>query len=467
MDAPQGRPRVLFVTGRLAEPSLRRVLEGLAPRAAIEPMVAVLPISVAALMTPKWAARHLAIPEGVDRVILPGHCRGDLAPVAERSGGTPIEVGPEDLRDLPRHFGLEGPGRDADYGAYDIQVLAEINHAPRLSLAEALEAAERFRAEGADIIDVGCDPGGPWTGVGELVKALRNAGHRVSIDSFDATEVESAVRAGAELVLSVNGTNRDRASDWGVEVVATPDRVGTIDGLDATLELLANQNVPFRVDPILEPIGFGFAASLGRYLEARSRWPEAELMMGVGNLTELTDCDSGGINVLLAGFCQEVGVRSVLTTAVINWARSSVRELDLARRLVHHAVTKRALPKHVEPGLVVLRDPKVPRHGRAALEELQRRVKDPNWRLFAEDDRLYALNATGLFDGTGPFELFGRMDVTDPSHAFYLGYELAKAKTALTLGKAYRQDQALNWGHLTEPEASHRDRHKRSSEAPD
>ena len=44
----------------------------------------------------------------------------------------------------------------------------------------------------------------------------------------------------------------------------------------------------------------------------------------------------------------------------------------------------------------------------------------------------------------------------DPSHAFYLGYELAKAATALTLGKNYVQDQALRWGLLTVQEESHR-----------
>ena len=48
------------------------------------------------------------------------------------------------------------------------------------------------------------------------------------------------------------------------------------------------------------------------------------------------------------------------------------------------------------------------------------------------------------------------MGVEEPSHAFYLGYEMMKAKTALTLNKAYRQDQALDWGFLTEPEISHR-----------
>ena len=52
------------------------------------------------------------------------------------------------------------------------------------------------------------------------------------------------------------------------------------------------------------------------------------------------------------------------------------------------------------------------------------------------------------------------MGVDDPAHAFYLGYELAKARTALTLGKHYRQDQALDWGFLTVPEVSALERRK-------
>src|SRR5205814_9884919 len=118
-----------------------------------------------------------------------------------------------------------------------------------------------------------------------------------------------------------------------------------------------------RLDPVLEPIAFGFAASLGRYLQVRQLFPDVEMMMGVGNLTELTDVDSVGINVLLLGFCQELGIRSVLTTEVINWARSSVRELDLARRLVYHAVQHKVVPKHLEPDLVLLRDPRLREHG--------------------------------------------------------------------------------------------------------
>ena len=78
--------------------------------------------------------------------------------------------------------------------------------------------------------------------------------------------------------------------------------------------------------------------------------------------------------------------------------------------------------------------------------------------IFAEDERLYAINGTMFLEETDTLVLFQKMGVTDPAHAFYLGYELMKAKTALTLDKAYRQDQALDWGFLTEPEVSHRDR---------
>jgi dihydropteroate synthase len=449
------RGMTLFVTGRLAEPSLRAMLAELASRSSLVYEVAVLPISVAALMTPRWVARHLEIPPGTSRVVLPGHCRGDLTPIREKAApGVPIELGPEDLRTLPRWLGLgEGDPRRDGYGSHNLEILAEINHAPRMKIGEILEVARRYRDDGADVIDLGCDPGGPWPGVADAVKALRDAGHRVSIDSFDPAEVEAATRAGAELVLSVNASNRDHAIDWhGAEVVALPDVPGTLDGLGATIEHLAARGVRCRIDPILEPIGFGFARSLGRALEARSRWPDSPMMLGVGNLTELTDVDSAGLNVALAGFCAEAVITSVLTTQVINWARSSVKELDLARRLVHHAVARRTPPKRLEPGLVLLRDVEVPRFGREALEAMQARVKDPNWRLFAEDGTLYALNSDTFAADPDPFALFAMMGVTDASHAFYLGYEMAKARIALTLSKAYRQDRALDWGFLTEPE---------------
>lgn len=450
------QPRLLFVTGKLAEPALRRLLAELAPRAGFGFEVAVLPITVAALAPTGWIARHLSPCPGIDRIILPGLCSGDASEVS-RALGAPAEHGPKDLLDLPDHFGHKT--QRGEYGAHDIAILAEINHAPRLTRATILEQARKHRADGADLIDLGCDPGTTWTEVGDTVRALRDEGLRVSIDSFNADEVRAAVHAGAELVLSANQTNCEQTRDWGCEVVAIPDNPATMAGLDATIEQLTKWNVPFRIDPVIEPIGFGFAASLGRYLEVRRRYPEAEMMMGVGNLTELTDVDSAGVNVMLLGICQELGIRSVLTTEVINWCRSCVRELDLARRLVHFALRHHVLPKRIEPNLVMLRDPRLHEHGAETLQELAARVTDPNFRIFAEREQIHVFNGQMFLQGEDPFALFAEMlrrQEIDASHAFYLGYEMAKAVTALTLGKNYVQDQALRWGVLTREEKSHR-----------
>jgi dihydropteroate synthase-like protein len=451
-------PHYHFVTGKLAEHALRAVVTELAPRVAFDYSIQVLNITVAALMSPEWVAHRVAVPSGTDRVVLPGYCHGDLTPV-QRAAGVPVERGPRDLRRLPEYFG-EQP-RHGDYGAFDIEILAEINHAPRLTISEVLQLARQFTDEGADVIDVGCDPGDAWNGVADTVRSLKDQGHRVSIDSMNPKEIEPAVRAGAELVLSVNQSNRDAAPDWGCEVVAVPDTPSDPATLDETIDYLAGHGVRLRLDPVLEPIGFGFAESLGRYIAARRRYPDAEIMMGTGNLTELTDADSAAVNVILLGFCQELGIRSVLTTEVIHWAQSSILECDLARRLAFHAVEHRVLPKHIEPKLVPLRGPQPLSVGRDELDRLAAEIKDNNYRLFADEGKLHLVSAGMHLSGDDPFLLFEQLLARNPKnigvgHAFYLGYELAKAVTALTLDKEYQQDEALNWGYLTRTEGSHR-----------
>ena len=460
---PTGR-HLHFVTGRLAEHALRSTVEQLAKQLDFEYSIDVLPITVAALMTPSWIAPRINLPQQANLVVLPGYCDSDLEPITSITS-LPVVNGPRDLRRLAEFLGTRNPAAES-YGEYDIEILAEINHAPRLSLAEILRQADLLRQAGADVIDLGCDTGAAWAGVGECTTALREAGHRVSIDSLDPKEIEPAVQAGAELVLSVNSSNRQAALDWGCEVVAIPDDPATLAELEETIEILAVGGVPLRIDPILEPIGFGFSESLLRYGAIRKQYPDAEMMMGIGNLTELTDVDSAGINVLLLGVCQEQSIRSVLTTQVIPWARSSVQECDLARRLVYHSVNQGVPPKHLDSQLVMLRDCQTDAFGSEALDHLASSIKDPNYRIFAEGGELHIVSAGLHLADSDPYRLFERLvqgegqseppTNLDPAHAFYLGYELAKAATALTLSKQYTQDESLDWGFLTVPEASHR-----------
>jgi dihydropteroate synthase-like protein len=456
------REHIHFVTGRLAEHALRNVVAPLAASADFDYTIDVLPITVAALMSPAWIAKHWNVPATAQRVILPGYSEGDISSLSALTSAT-VERGPRDLRRIPEYFNRQPP--PADYGAHDIQIIAEINHCPRLSLAEILEQAAALQRDGADLIDVGCEPHGPWLGVGDTVRALRDAGHRISIDSLDPREIAPAAAAGAELVLSVNSSNREAAVDWGVEVIVTPDVPATLEGLDATIDHLARAGVPFRIDPILEPIAFGFAPSLGRYLEVRRRCPDAEMMMGIGNLTELTEVDTVGVNSLLLGFCQELGIRSVLTTQVINWARRSVRECDVARRLMHHAVVHRVLPKHVDSQLLISSDATVDEPPIDELIELASEIRDNNYRIYAAAGEVHLIGAELHLHSADPFTLMEQLRASgpagttprnlDPGHAFYLGYEMCKAATALTLGKTYRQDEALDWGLATRAETRH------------
>lgn len=452
--------RIAFVTGRLAELALRRVVEQIAPEFGFEYEIVVLEISVAALMTPSFVEKHLSVPAGVDRVVLPGYCEGDLSAVGS-STKMAVEKGPKDLRALKRWFaegGREGSAeKPEDYGEHRIEIVAEINHVPRLSSDEVLTIARRYRESGADIIDVGCDPDGNWTGVADAVRMLREDGHRVAVDSFDPYEIEWAVGAGAELVLSIHGKNIDVARGLDCEVVVIPDDPRTLSGLDDTLSRLDDWKVPHRVDPVIEPIGFGFAKSLGRYLEVRERYPDRAMLMGIGNISELTDVDSAGINALLIGFCAELGIDSVLTTEVIGWAQSSVREVAIARKLMDYAVTRGVLPKHLDEDLILLRDAETSEYGQQTLDELAASIRDPNYRVFAERGEVHVMNRDGYSRGDDVFDLFDGLDVKDPSHAFYLGYEMSKAWIALQLDKQYHQDRALRWGFLTREENSHFD----------
>ncbi len=132
------REQIVFVTGKLAEFSLRRIVERLSADIGFDFHVAVLPISVAALMQVDWVARKFSLGDRADRVILPGWCQGDLERLAGQFGVL-FERGPKDLHNLPEYFGEVAT--PPDLSRYEIEILAEINHAPRLGDSEIVRMA--------------------------------------------------------------------------------------------------------------------------------------------------------------------------------------------------------------------------------------------------------------------------------------------------------------------------------------
>jgi dihydropteroate synthase-like protein len=446
VDANAAVPdRYLFVTGKLAEPALRATLER--AKLPFDYEVAVMRITVAALMTTPWIARRLEVPPGVTRIMIPGLCEGDPAVLSEQFD-LPAEKGPADLKRLPAFFG-QADARSR-FGARDIRIFAEINNVPRLGREEIVRSASYYREAGADVIDLGLSLDRSWHDEGpEVIRDLKARGFTLSIDTLDPEQILMADAAGVDYVLSLNGHNRHIAQRLRATPVLIPDEPSDLGSLDATIAHLQALGRPFLVDPIIEPIGTGFAASLGRYLEVRRRHPDVEMLMGIGNLTELTEADTTGVTAVLLGFCQELGIRNVLTTEVIDWARGAVREAVAAAKLMHYAQQEGTPPKHVDGSLLTIKDEDVRHYTEAELRELQASITDPNIRIFTDADWIYAFNADRFVKGTDINEMFADLGVEEHTHAFYLGKELMKAAIARGLGKNYRQESPLDWGYLT------------------
>ena len=190
--------KLLFLTGKLAEKSLHKVLQEVTANPKTPPFkyrIEQIGVSVAALMTPEMITRRLKSTGEANKMILPGLCQGDLSQL-HRQYGIPVERGPDDLKDLPEYFGQAG--KAPDLSQYSCQIFAEIVDAPDLSVDEILAKASHFVAQGANVIDLGCLPNKPFKHLADAVKALKQAGFKVSVDSMNSDELLLAGKAGAD-----------------------------------------------------------------------------------------------------------------------------------------------------------------------------------------------------------------------------------------------------------------------------
>ncbi len=441
---------ILFLTGRLAQPQLERVLAGI-DDAPFTYEVREIGLQVAALMTADMIRRRVEAPVQASRIVVPGRCRGDLEALSAHFG-LPVVRGPEELKDLPRFF--DRAAKPVDLSEYEVAIFAEIVDAPRLSVEAIVARAHSLRRDGADVIDLGCLPETAFAHLEDSVRALKAEGFAVSVDSVDVQELLRGGRAGADYLLSLTADTLWVADEVAATPVLIPRTPHDEASLHAAIDAMSAKGRAFLADPILDPIPFGLVASIVRYHSLRARYPEAPIMMGVGNLTELTEADTSGINALLFGMAAELNVAAVLTTQVSAHARRAVKEADWARRIMHAAARQRSLPKGLNDALMTVHAkhpfPDTPDE----IASTAAQVRDPNFRVQVSTQGLHVYNRDGLRTGQGAFELWPQLGLeNDASHAFYMGVELAHAQLAWQLGKRYTQDQPLDWGCAVDREA--------------
>ena len=440
---------ILFLTGKLAEKSLHKVLEGMQPTE-FTYNVYQIGVSVAALMTTDLIARRLKDVSQFDKVLLPGRCRGDIVDLAEKLG-KPVERGPEELKDLPEYFGHAK--QKADLSQYSTEIFAEIVDAPNMTVEQILARAVQYKNDGANVIDLGCLPNTPFEHLAESVQALKAAGFKVSVDSLSPEDLVAGGKAGADFLLSLH-----YKSLWVLEKVdSVPIVIGdppnNMRSLYKTIDILLKEGIRFIADPILDPINFNFTESLVRYRNLRKRYPEIEIMMGVGNLTELTHADTAGTNAILMGIISELNIGHILATEVSEHCRKAVKEADLARRIMYASKQDSIPPKGYHNGLMALHERKPYPYDQSEIHEFAQGVRDPNFRVQVCDEGVFVYNRDGIWNATDPFDHYPNLNVAeDGAHAFYLGVELARAQIAWQLGKRYDQDEELTWGVAHERE---------------
>ncbi|WP_277188267.1 DUF6513 domain-containing protein [Caballeronia sp. BR00000012568055] len=440
---------IVFLTGRLAQISLQQVLESIAPAAVRAPFtweVREIGLQVAGLMTADMIRRRVAPPltEGTSRVIVPGRCRGDLDALTAHYG-VKVERGPEEVKDLPQFFGREA--KHVDLTRYETEIFAEIVDAPRLDLDGIAARAQAYKRQGADVIDIGCLPSTPFPHLEDAVVMLKAQGYRVSVDSMQTDELLRGGRAGADYVMSLNIDTLWMTNEISSAPILVPREPADMASLDEAIDIMLKRDRPFLADPILDPIPFGLAKSIARYVSLRERYADIAIMMGVGNVTELTEADTTGINAVLFGMAAELRIAAVLTTSVSLHARRAVREADVARRVMYAARESQSLPKGISSELSALHAKRPFPYDAAEIGAFAAAVRDPNFRVQVSTQGIHVYNRDGHHVAADPFALYPKLAVeSDGGHAFYLGVQLARAEIAWQLGKRFDQDQPLDWG---------------------
>lgn len=441
--------KYLLLTGQIAKGALARVIEKISH---IEDLgIKSLGCTVAALMSTEFIARELAREDWSDEdtiIVIPGLCQGSLQPIMEITGCKVLR-GPKDLTDLPTFFqsGEKEEQVAIDNSCSPIQILAEIVNATQMSPQEILKKAFYYRESGADIIDLGGDVNQPFPRLKQIIKMLKNEGFKVSVDSHQQEDILAANQAGVDLILSFTSQNLEIARGLDCHVVVIPDDGENMASLYKNIDKLESWNIPYLVDPILPPLTMGLAAGIGRYIKVRNDFRDCELLMGLGNVTELLDADSTGINALMVGIAGELKINYILTTEVSHRAQGAVQEVSLARHLIHQALMEERVPKHLDYSLLTIKDPSGNSFRKDDLWEMHGAIRDKNYRIFVYD-QIYVFNAHCFWQGTSAQEIYSLLEIKDSDHGFYLGQELGKAEIALQLGKKYVQDSPLRWGYF-------------------
>ncbi len=469
--------KVLLITGKLAEKMVKQNSMG--------SDVFVVDIDVAAFITEK----HLEKIDlsSYDLVLVPGLAKGNWRRI-EKERGVKVRLGPIHAYDIPKvlekidevELSHEIPADrlieidriselidlvdSRDEGVFDIngiqiggesrmKIVAEIVDATELDRDSLTERIEWYKDEGADIIDLGIPLSYNIADVRKAVKIAKDLCDALSIDTFSTKAIEVGVKEGVDMIMSLSERNIKALDFIKDEAVVVVDK--DIERLRWLVKLIRKRTDKVIADPVLEMLEI--SDSIIRYKEFRKIDRTTPMLFGVGNITELFDADSHGINAVMAYIAEDIGANILFTTEASSKTINSVRELRIASYMSKGAKIKRTPPKDLGLNLLVIKEKvryptaEMPENCMNA-EETKKFVRDPmgDFRIWIANKNIVCSHekacvtgrdAKSIIDTVLRLKLLSRLD-----HAAYLGRELKKAEIALRLNKNYIQDRELNFG---------------------
>ncbi len=479
--------KILIITGRLAEGIVRERCKDI-KEYDIEIYVA--NVDVAAFITPKHI-KNLELGD-YDLVLVPGLTAGAKWEELEREKGVTIRLGPIHAYDIPYvlkniekiqlshkipackliesikaeeilkevesidDFIFEINGVKIG-GNSRMKIVAEIVNATELGRDELINKINYYLESGADIIDLGIPLEYETQRVKNCVKIAKDYCDVISIDTFSPKAIKAGIDSGADMVMSISLENFKAIQCIQLKERAIVVVERDINLLRSLVNLVKKYTDKVIADPILEIPNI--IDSLIRYKRYREMDSTTPILFGTGNVTELMDADSIGINAVLAYIAEEIGVDLLFTTETSPKTKGCIKELYYASFMVKGAKMRKTPPKDLGLSLLVLKDkvkyPEIDFTSNLSFieaEEEKKFVRDPkgDFKIWLAEGKIVCshekLNIVGkdaksIFDTILKAGLVSRLD-----HASYLGRELKKAEIALKLGKNYTQDQELNFG---------------------
>ncbi|MDI9642970.1 MAG: dihydropteroate synthase-like protein [Archaeoglobales archaeon] len=472
--------KILVVTGRLAE----SLVHNSSPNADVY----VCNVDVAAFITPELLEK--APLEGYDLVLVPGLTADCSWAEFERKKGVKVRLGPlhaYDLREVLKHADkiefshkipacrlIEGKRAEEAIKAVDelekehafeignvriggksrMKIVAEIQ---KLKIEDLRERIDYYVESGADIVDLGIPIEFENEFVSKAIKiAVDHSKVPISVDTFSPKAIEIAVKHGVNMIMSLSSSNTEILELIEDQALVVAER--DLGKLFRLIELARAKTEKVIADPILDP-PLKVAESIERYLEFRKLDKVTPLLFGVGNVTELSDADSVGINALLTFIAEEIGCNLLFTTEASPKTAGSVKELKRASYLAKIAKIRSSPPKDTGISMLVLKEKlkyETAEKPESFIEAKRNAefIRDPcgDFIIFIADGKIFCKHEKAIIAGKTAKEILDTVLklglVSRLDHAGYLGRELMKAEIALRLGKNYIQDRELNFGFL-------------------